>query len=93
MSRIPLALIGRDWYRPGPSKPEQDISRAARVIERLRRMLTWDEIRRTRQGTWPPVITLPRLPTPAEPGKGSSVTVITLPPRAIPAESVEEDQP
>lgn len=61
MSRIPIALIGRDWYRPGVTI-EQNISLAPhRIIVRLRCMLAWDEWRRTRQGTWPPPITLPRL--------------------------------
>jgi hypothetical protein len=45
--------------------------RVPRIIVRLRAMLVWDELRRTRQGAWPPAITLPQLHALAEPGKES----------------------
>jgi hypothetical protein len=60
MSRIPIALVGRDWYRPG-AKPRPSTPPVPHIIERLRRMLAWDERRRMRLGTWPPPITLPKL--------------------------------
>jgi hypothetical protein len=31
------------------------------MLRRLRRMLAWDELKRTKAGTWPPAVTLPRL--------------------------------
>jgi hypothetical protein len=62
MSRTPIALIARDWYRPGAkTRPKRATPPVPRVIERLRRMLVWDEQRRARLGTWPPPITLPKL--------------------------------
>jgi hypothetical protein len=45
-----------------------------RIVERLRRMLAWNEQRRTRAGTGPPPITLPKL------GGSSPGTMSSLPP-------------
>jgi hypothetical protein len=52
MSRIPISLIARDWYRPGPkAKAKRSTPPVPRMVERLRRMIAWDETRRSRLGT------------------------------------------
>jgi hypothetical protein len=69
MSTTPFIAGRGSWYRPGIPRP--GTPPVPRIVERLRRMLVWDELRRTRQGAWPPAITLPQLHALAEPGKES----------------------
>jgi len=52
MSRILVAFIARDWYRPATK------TRAKQATPPVPRVMVWDERRRSRAGARPPPITV-----------------------------------
>jgi hypothetical protein len=62
--RIDHKVLPLDEAEPSKLIQKCDLVRrppVPRIVERLRRMLAWDEWRRSRDGAWPPPITLPKL--------------------------------